>query len=638
MQAEEEPQAWQSQDELERITHWQQRARKACVRARCALGKAARVALVSALLILPARGSLGGLAAHAATTTATVDEMVDTPEDAEEQAAMASELVQRSNDGQPLVIKVVKVGGTVGVAGAGIAYALKSKAEADAAKKREADEYLQQLMASESKSVGLPSFLDELTPDAPSALATTPGSLQAAAAAASVAAPTPNLVAPPAAPTKPAEEPKRLGLNLFKKQAIRHVPTVDELTAAGTPEAALCKTIAWALRAPIDIATVGLESASAETIDEDGPMALALSILEELEVARNASLAAGLDDAQIATCLEDVARAMLLQNVDAAVKVVESSRKGEFEEAAARLCFFAQNAEAVASQLAVAPLIGEVLYEGTENKRRLERLYLGCLQLAAPELLSTMGMGMSDTEDDGAPAGVGLDTVEKLRPVLKVKEAKGQRMVQDVMQKQMMDMMGDQEPGNEGKAMERSVAMIEQLIDSGSIQPSDLAQLKEMISSSMGMPVEELLRRKDELQAELPPEGKKLFTLIERLFGEGASSLKSAGGSDMGSRGANVVDPADDLDDENVKVTVRAGALPTPVSSIPIAPPADVKISVKKSSSPPAAASPSPPVPAAAPPSDVAVAAEPPSPPLDDRIQSDGGAPPPGGFEWGADQ
>jgi len=292
MQAEEEPRAWQSQDELGRVTHWQQRARKACVRARCALGKAARVALVSALLILPARGGFGGLAAHAATTTATVDEMVDTPEDAEEQAAMASELVQRSNDGQPLVIKVVKVGGTVGVAGAGIAYALKSKAEADAAKKREADEYLQQLMASEAKTVGLPSFLDELTPDAPSALQTTPGSLQAAAAAAPVAAPTPSVVAPPVAPAKPAEEPKRLGLNLFKKQAVRHVPTVDELTAAGTPQAALCKTIAWALRAPIDIATVGLESASAETIDEDGPMALALSILEELEVARNASLAA----------------------------------------------------------------------------------------------------------------------------------------------------------------------------------------------------------------------------------------------------------------------------------------------------------------------------------------------------------
>ena len=68
-----------------------------------------------------------------------------------------------------------------------------------------------------------------------------------------------------------------------------------------------------------------------------------------------------------------------------------------------------------------------MLYEGTENKRRLERLYLGCLQLAAPELLSTMGMGMSETEDDGAPAGVGLDTVEKLRPVLKVKEVRSPR-------------------------------------------------------------------------------------------------------------------------------------------------------------------------------------------------------------------
>ena len=34
------------------------------------------------------------------------------------------------------------------------------------------------------------------------------------------------------------------------------------------------------------------------------------------------------------------------------------------------------------------------------------------------------------------------------------------------------------------------------------------------------MPVDELLERKEELEKELPPEGKKLFVLMERLFGK----------------------------------------------------------------------------------------------------------------------
>ena len=34
------------------------------------------------------------------------------------------------------------------------------------------------------------------------------------------------------------------------------------------------------------------------------------------------------------------------------------------------------------------------------------------------------------------------------------------------------------------------------------------------------MPVDELLERKEELEKELPPEGKKLFVLMEWLFGK----------------------------------------------------------------------------------------------------------------------
>ena len=50
--------------------------------------------------------------------------------------------------------------------------------------------------------------------------------------------------------------------------------------------------------------------------------------------------------------------------------------------------------------------------------------------------------------------------------------------------------------------------------------PEELDSLKQMMESQMGMPVDELLERKEELEKELPPEGKKLFVLMERLFGK----------------------------------------------------------------------------------------------------------------------
>ena len=45
-----------------------------------------------------------------------------------------------------------------------------------------------------------------------------------------------------------------------------------------------------------------------------------------------------------------------------------------------------------------AGLLDEVLYEGKENRRRLERLYLGLLQLAAPELLRSMWALLNRTQ------------------------------------------------------------------------------------------------------------------------------------------------------------------------------------------------------------------------------------------------
>ena len=42
--------------------------------------------------------------------------------------------------------------------------------------------------------------------------------------------------------------------------------------------------------------------------------------------------------------------------------------------------------------------------------------------------------------------------------------------------------------------------MVEELLDSGAIGPEDYGSLKEMLTQQIGMPVEELLKRKDELR------------------------------------------------------------------------------------------------------------------------------------------
>merc|ERR1719253_701368 len=97
------------------------------------------------------------------------------------------------------------------------------------------------------------------------------------------------------------------------------------------------------------------------------------------------------------------------------------------------------------------------------------------------------------------------------------------------------------------------------------------------MESQMGMPVDELLERKDELEKELPPEGKKLFVLMERLFGkDGPSAAVEAGGLTM---------PEEIPDDPSVKVTISEKKLPVvpDVAAPPPPPPGtNVKITVKK--------------------------------------------------------
>lgn len=114
-------------------------------------------------------------------------------------------------------------------------------------------------------------------------------------------------------------------------------------------------------------------------------------------------------------------------------------------------------------------------------------------------------------------------------------------------------MKGDSDGAGGGKAIARSVEMIEQILNSGNIDKEDLESLKAMLSKSMGMPVEEVLERKEELQKELPPEGKKLFDLIERLFAkDGGGEMKSAEAAD------SEVDP-DLLGADEMKVAFTTG-------------------------------------------------------------------------------
>ena len=378
-------------------------------------------------------GPLGAQPAHATTRVAKKAQAADELDFAQ---------TQLRSSGSPLMIKVIQGAAVAGTAGASIAYVLAQQRKAEEAKKREAQEYLNMVMRAEQKIVDGDGGMNTgatVAEDDPFAIAA---------------------LREPVAPPPLEPPPKKNLLNLFgTRKPTVSVPTVDDLTMASTPQAALCKTLAWSLRAPIDIAAASTPEEGAElNLDEDGPAALAISILEELDAAKNETIGAGLSLKEMGRCLEQVGRAMLLQRVDAAIAVLNQPEA--FAEQAKLLCLFAQNAEAVATFLGVERLVGEVLYEGAEGRRPLERLYAGCLRLAAPELLASMGMGLGGEDGEGAAStGVGLDTVEKLRPLLKVSDQKGEKLVQEVMQQQMMAAMGPAGEGDETKQIAQSVAM-----------------------------------------------------------------------------------------------------------------------------------------------------------------------------------
>ena len=585
---------------------------------------AVRTAFIGGLVMLPARGGdglvLGSATAHATTMT------VDAPESVEESMDEAELRVKPSPDSSTRN-KLIKGAAVVGTVGAGMAFTLSQKAKAEDQKKREAEAYFREMMQAEVRaargSVHVHAASRPHRPPDASAPTSRPRCLlsrwqndlinflpdDASAAATSIAAPPP----PSSMPSVPPEAPspsastaaeaakKRKGFNLFAQKKSVVVPTVDELTAGETPSAELCTTVAWALRAPIDLALAAkIEGIESDSLVEEDDAELAISIIETLNEVATQSPAVGIEPAEMAKCVEQVGRAMLLQRVNTAVDSLDRSDEA-FADAAASLCFFVQNAEVVAMCLGVERLVGEVLYEGDVPRKRLERLYVGCLTLAAPELLAAMGMGGVD--ELGASSTLGLDTVEKLRPLLKIREGKSQRLIQEVMQKQMMGAM-DGDDGDQGAMMARSVAMLEQLVESGSFQKSDLDSLKGMISQSFGMPVEELLERKDELLDQLPTEGVKLFTLIERLFGDAS---KAGGGAKSAGASPDALADGFDEDDGDFTVTVRE---PSKTAAPPITPTATTKVNVKvktpvseqSSLAPPAAPMPTAPTPSAAPP------------------------------------
>ena len=292
-----------------------------------------------------------------------------------------------------------------------------------------------------------------------------------------------------------------------------------QLTKGDSDEAALCKTLVWAMRAPVILAE------PADASEE----ALATEAVENLQDAVDDATDSGLGKDVLARCATQVGTAVLIELVDEATKVLD--KKAKLQPAAEALCRFLRNANSAAATLGVLDDVGEVLYEGAAPRRKLERVYSSCLELAAPELLeSLMGMMGEEGGEDGAPPPppppdkvgvVSMDTVEALRPLLKIRESKGQRIMQDVMQKLMMEQMGGKEGGGPDGApgpeqIEQAVKMVEELLDSGAIGPEDYGSLKEMLTQQIGMPVEELLKRKDELRREAP-EFAAIIRILERL-------------------------------------------------------------------------------------------------------------------------
>lgn len=224
-----------------------------------------------------------------------------------ESAAEAVEVLLQEE--QPsVVVKIAKVAAYGGAAGVGVVTALKVISGGKEAKRREeeAKAYLESMLKSEEqlKAAAAADALDGFSlDDAPE------GSLQAAARAGQVTAPPP----PPPSPVAttpmaaPAAEPKRKGLNLFSKRPTVTLPTVQELIEGDTPQAVLCKTVAFGMSAPADLTAAMISGElSDEPIEENGEAMFAMSVMEELQGAYNASTEAGLSPKEMAGCLEQV--------------------------------------------------------------------------------------------------------------------------------------------------------------------------------------------------------------------------------------------------------------------------------------------------------------------------------------------
>eukprot|EP00962_Isochrysis_galbana_P001892 scaffold494_cov117-Isochrysis_galbana.AAC.4 len=107
-----------------------------------------------------------------------------------------------------------------------------------------------------------------------------------------------------------------------------------------------------------------------------------------------------------------------------------------------------------------------------------------------------------------------------------------------------------------------------------------------------------MLKRKDELMAELPPEGKRLFAVIDKLFGPnakvGAATAKGV-----------AMPPVDQIpDDPNAAVSIKPGAISAAAAAATSSSSANVKVNIR-----PRQPAPPPPGPASAAPSSPEAAA-----------------------------
>ena len=512
--------------------------------------------------------------------------------------------------GSTIVVRVAQ-----GAAAAGVAGAVYVQLSGRGKRSREDEQarMLRQISSAVGTSVDVAGPDDALAPPPPP-----PAAAPAPEAAAPAAAPPPVAPPPPAPPPPPPPPPRRL----FQSKSSGGAASVAQLTKGDSDEAALCKTLVWAMRAPVILAE------PADASEE----ALATEAVENLQDAVDDATDSGLGKDVLARCATQVGTAVLIELVDEATKVLD--KKAKLQPAAEALCRFLRNANSAAATLGVLDDVGEVLYEGAAPRRKLERVYSSCLELAAPELLeSLMGMMGDEGGEDGAPPPppppdkvgvVSMDTVEALRPLLKIRESKGQRIMQDVMQKLMMEQMGGKEGGGPDGApgpeqIEQAVKMVEELLDSGAIGPEDYGSLKEMLTQQIGMPVEELLKRKDELRREAP-EFAAIIRILERLEGQTPSAPPAAGGG-AGAAAAPAAAAPPAVEDTS-GMTMQVKKLDAPVEGGAGA--TNVKVSIKPKA--PAADAPAPaPAPPPPPPPPAPPAPEPPAPPA----APEASAPPP---------